>query len=80
LAGFQPGPRLAVYYASKAYVLSFTEALAEELVDTGIKVTCLAPGPTTTGFAAAADMENALLFRLGAMDGDRHAKRAHLGG
>ncbi|MGA2061557.1 MAG: SDR family oxidoreductase [Thermoguttaceae bacterium] len=67
-AGFQPGPNMAVYYAAKAYVLSFTEALAEELAGTKIKVTCLAPGPTATGFAALARMENALLFRLGAMD------------
>ena len=67
-AGFQPGPYMAVYYATKAYVLSFTEALAEELLGTGVKVTCLAPGPTATGFAAAADMENKLLFRLGTAD------------
>jgi len=67
-AGFQPGPYMAVYYATKAYVLSFTEALAEELAGTAIKVTCLAPGPTATGFAALANMENALLFKLGTMD------------
>jgi uncharacterized protein len=67
-AGFQPGPNMAVYYATKAYVLSFTEALAEEVAWTGIKVTCLAPGATATGFAAAAEMEDALLFRLGTMD------------
>jgi hypothetical protein len=67
-AGFQPGPYMAVYYATKAYVLSFTEALAEELLGTGVKVTCLAPGPTATGFAAAADMEKKLLFRLGTAD------------
>jgi uncharacterized protein len=67
-AGFQPGPNMAVYYATKAYVLSFTEALAEELAGTNIKVTCLAPGPTVTGFAAAAHMQDALLFRLGVMD------------
>lgn len=79
MAGFQPGPRMAVYYASKAYVLSFTEALAEELVDTGIKVTCLAPGPTTTGFVAAANLENALLFRLGAMDSRKVAEAGYRG-
>jgi len=67
-AGFQPGPYMAVYYATKAYVLSFTEALAEELAGTAIKVTCLAPGATATGFAALANMENSLLFRLGTMD------------
>ena len=67
-AAFQPGPYLAVYYATKAYVLSFTEALAEELLDSGVRVTCLAPGPTATEFAATADLEDKLLFRLGTMD------------
>jgi uncharacterized protein len=67
-AGFQPGPYLAVYYATKAYVLSFTEALAEEVVGTGVRITCLTPGATATEFAAAANLENKLLFRLGAMD------------
>jgi uncharacterized protein len=67
-AGFQPGPYMAVYYATKAFVLSFTEALAEELTGTKIKVTCLAPGPTATGFAAVAHMEDAPLFRFGVMD------------
>ena len=43
-AGFQPGPYMAVYYATKAYVLSFTEAVAEEVIGTGVRVTCLAPG------------------------------------
>ena len=50
LAGFLPGPGMAVYFATKAYVLSFTEALAEELAGTGLKVTALCPGPTTTNF------------------------------
>ena len=49
---YQPGPNAAVYYATKAFVLSFTEALAEELAHTGIHVTCLTPGPTATGFGA----------------------------
>jgi short-subunit dehydrogenase len=49
-AAFQPGPRMATYYASKSYVLSFSEALAEELRDTGVSVTVLCPGPTTTSF------------------------------
>jgi uncharacterized protein len=66
-AAFQPGPHMAVYYATKAYVLSFTEGLHEELRNTGVSVTCLCPGPTATGFAAVAHMENAWLFRLGAM-------------
>ena len=61
-AAFQPGPLMAVYYASKAYVLSFSQALAEELRNTGVTVTALCPGPTKTEFAAAADIENTRLF------------------
>lgn len=49
-AAFQPGPFMAVYYASKAFVLSFSEALWEEARDTGLKVSCLCPGPTVSGF------------------------------
>jgi short-subunit dehydrogenase len=60
--GFQPGPLMAVYYATKAYVLSFSEALAEELRGTGVTVTALCPGPTATGFQARADMEGSRLF------------------
>jgi len=55
-AAFQPGPGMAIYYATKAYVLSFTEALAEELAGTGLTVTAVCPGPTTTNFGAAANM------------------------
>lgn len=50
VAAFMPGPYTAIYYASKAYVLHFSEALAEELSDTGVTVTCLSPGPVETGF------------------------------
>ena len=56
-ASFLPGPLMAVYYATKAYVLSFSEAIAEEVRGTGVTVTALCPGPTGTGFQAAADME-----------------------
>jgi len=62
-AAFQPGPMMAVYYATKAYVLSFSEALAEELAGTGITVTTLAPGSTRTGFQARARMDESRLFR-----------------
>ena len=58
-AAFQPGPFMAVYFATKAYVLSFSEALAEELRDTGVSVTTLCPGPTVTGFQKRAGMEHA---------------------
>jgi short-subunit dehydrogenase len=64
-AGFQPGPFAAVYSATKAYVVSFSEALAEELAGTGVTVTTLAPGPTATGFAARANMQRSRLFRPG---------------
>jgi short-subunit dehydrogenase len=61
-AGFQPGPFMAVYYATKAYVDHFSEALSEELEGSGLKVSCLAPGPTVTGFASAAGVTSAPLF------------------
>ncbi len=57
-AAFQPGPLMAVYYASKAYVLSFSEALANELTGTGVTVTVLCPGPTRTGFQKRAYIED----------------------
>ena len=78
-AGFQPGPYMAVYYATKAYVLFFSEALAEELVGSGVRVACLAPGPTATEFAAAANAENKLLFRLGAVDARSVAQAGYRG-
>ena len=64
-AAFQPGPFMAVYYASKAYVLSLSEALAEEAAGTGVTVTCLCPGPTHTGFQQRAQVDKTRLFRLG---------------
>jgi len=63
-AAFMPGPGMAVYYASKAYVLSFSEALTRELKGTGVTVTALCPGPTDTGFASAAGLGKSLLHRL----------------
>ena len=68
LAGFQPGPNLAVYYASKAYVLSFTEALSEEVTNPDIKISCLAPGPVRTEFGSKSDLDDSLLFKLSLMD------------
>ncbi len=66
VAGFLPGPFAAVYGATKAYVVSFSEAIAEELAGTGVSVTTLAPGATATGFAARANMQRSRLFRRGA--------------
>jgi short-subunit dehydrogenase len=60
MAGFLPGPGMAVYYATKAYVLSFTEALHSELKPRGIKVTVLCPGPVPTEFAARAGVKGGL--------------------
>ena len=62
-AAFEPGPLMAVYYASKAYVLSFSEALANELHGTGVTVTALAPGPTRTGFQKRGVMEDSRLVQ-----------------
>jgi len=62
-AGFQPGPMMAVYYATKAYVISFSEALANELNGSGVTVTCLCPGVTDTGFQSRAGTDKTLLFK-----------------
>ena len=79
-AAFQPGPLMAVYYASKAYVLSFSEAIAEELRGTGVTVTVLCPGPTATGFQARAAMEASKLVRGGGlMDARRVAAVGYAG-
>ncbi len=77
-AGFQPGPLMAVYYATKAYVISFSEAIANELKGTGIAVSCLCPGATATEFAARAGMEKSRLFKMGAMQSRDVARAAYL--
>lgn len=63
-AAFQPGPFMAAYYASKAYVLSYSQALSEELRDHNIDVTALCPGPTETGFQDRAGMDASPLFKI----------------
>jgi uncharacterized protein len=64
-AAFQPGPLMSVYYASKAYVLSFSEALHNETRDYGVKVTCLCPGPTKTEFDKRSGASGTKLFKDG---------------
>ena len=63
IAAFNPGPTMAVYHATKAAVLFFSEALTSELKGSGVTVTTLCPGPTETGFVAAASMESSKLFQ-----------------
>jgi len=83
-AAFQPGPLMAVYYASKAYVLHFSEAIAEELRDTGVTVTALCPGPTRTRFATDAGMRTARMekspFMMDVDDVARFGYRAMMRG
>jgi short-subunit dehydrogenase len=69
-AGFQPGPLMAVYYATKAYVISFTEAIANEVRNSGVTVTCFCPGATHTGFATRAGNDKSRLFKAAAMSAE----------
>lgn len=62
-AAFQPGPYMAVYCATKSFVLSFSEAIASELENTGVTVTALCPGPTASGFQDKADFGNSALIK-----------------
>lgn len=73
VAGFQPGPLMAVYYATKAYVISFSEAIANEVRNSGVSVTCFCPGATYTGFAKRARVDESRLFKIGAMGADKVA-------
>ncbi|MEM8685887.1 MAG: SDR family oxidoreductase [Pseudomonadota bacterium] len=63
VAGSLPGPNMSVYYASKAYILRFTEALSAELKGSGVQVTAVAPGVTRTGFHKRAGMERSVLMK-----------------
>lgn len=67
-AAFFPGPMMSVYYATKAFVLSFSQALAEELAKSGVTVSCLCPGPTQTEFAEVAKIKTVKLFALDLAD------------
>jgi hypothetical protein len=66
-AAFVPGPLMAMYYASKAFLLSFSHAIANEVKGTGVTVTALCPGPTLTGFSEAAGISGSKLFQGAAM-------------
>ncbi len=83
-AAFQPGPLMSVYYSTKAFVLSFSQAIDEELRNTGVTVTCLCPGATATFFAERAGLSNSRLFKLtgvaNAEDVARYGYAATMGG
>jgi uncharacterized protein len=78
-AGFQPGPLMAVYYATKAYVIMFSEAIANEVKGSGVTVTCFCPGATATNFAGRARMEESRLFKMGAMRSEVVARAGYKG-
>jgi uncharacterized protein len=78
VAGFEPGPGMAIYHATKAYVLSFTEALAEELAGTNVTVTALCPGPTTTHFGKVANSQRERqLKKIPKMSAEKVAQYGH---
>ena len=78
-AAFVPGPFMAMYYASKAFVMSFSESLANEVHGTGVTVTVLCPGPTRTGFAEAAGVADSHLFRGPVMEAEEVAREGYAG-
>ena len=78
-AAFQAGPLMAVYYATKAYVLHFSEAIANELQGTGVTVTCLCPGPTATEFQERAKITGIRLTKFGTMDAHTVAEDGYRG-
>ena len=76
-AGFQPGPYMATYYASKAFVNSFSEALSYELRGTGVSVTVSCPGPTASEFGALSGLDQTPLFARGAASAESVARGAY---
>ena len=76
-AAFAPGPFMADYYASKAFVVSFTEAIAQELRGTGVTATVSCPGATTTEFADTAGVEASMLFKMRVADAPSVAEDAY---
>ena len=79
IAGFQPDPYFAVYGATKAYVLSFSEAIHKEFEKTGISVTVLSPGLTQTGFIDRAEMQGSNMLKAGIMPAALVAKAGYRG-
>jgi uncharacterized protein len=77
VAGFVPGPNLAIYYATKAFVQSFSEALAEELSGTGVTVTVLCPGPTESNFSAVARGDKVRIAQSPKMSAEIVARYGH---
>jgi len=77
VAGFQPGPDMTMYYATKAFVLMFSEGIAEEVKGSGVTVTVHCPGATATNFGETARNATSLYFRLGATSADKVARHAY---
>lgn len=79
IAAFQPGPLMSIYYSTKAFVLSFSQAIDEELRHTGVTVTCLCPGPVATEFAETAGLNETPLFTLASVpDAETVARYGYL--
>lgn len=78
-AAFQPGPLMAVYFATKAYVLHFSEALSNELQGSGVTVTCLCPGATATEFHKRAKATGMRMLKMGSMDARTVAEDGYRG-
>ena len=76
-AAFQPGPLMAAYFASKAYVLSFSQAVANEAADSGVSITCLCPGPAATGFIESAQIGSPRIFKTNILDSSRVAREGY---
>jgi len=79
LAALQPGPNMAVYYATKAFVLHFTEALHEELIDQDVTISAFCPGPVATEFGEVASAAVTPLFRFGTMSCERASRIGYRG-
>ncbi len=78
-AAFQPGPWMSTYYATKSYVLHFSEGVASELRGTGVTVSTLCPGPTATDFGEVAGVEDSFIFGLVRMTAARVAEAGYRG-